>query len=79
MTKSASTSEKPRKQHTPEFRQGTLKLAERTGMANSACGLSLYESSLYTWQTKQRQQLASSERGNEFATENVLLKRQLAE
>lgn len=29
MTKPVSTSKKPRKQHTPEFRQEALKLAER--------------------------------------------------
>ncbi len=29
MTKPASTSKKPRKQHTPEFRNEALKLAER--------------------------------------------------
>lgn len=29
MTKPASTTKKPRKQHTPEFRQEALKLAER--------------------------------------------------
>ncbi len=31
MTKPASTTKKPRKQHTPEFRQEALKLAERIG------------------------------------------------
>lgn len=31
MTKSLSTTKKPRKQHTPEFRQEALKLAERIG------------------------------------------------
>lgn len=33
MTKSATTSNKPRKQHTPEFRQEALKLAGRIGVA----------------------------------------------
>lgn len=40
MTKPASTTKKPRKQHTPEFRQEALKLAERIGVvppANLAC------------------------------------------
>lgn len=36
MTKPASTSKKPRKQHTPEFRQEALKLAERIGVAAAA-------------------------------------------
>lgn len=35
MTKPASTTKKPRRQHTPEFRQEALKLAERIGVATS--------------------------------------------
>lgn len=46
MTKPASTTKKPRKQHTPEFRQEALQLAERIGMAAAARELSLYESQL---------------------------------
>ena len=49
MTKSALTSKKPRKQHTPEFRSEALKLAERIGVAAAARELSLYESQLYAW------------------------------
>lgn len=41
MTNPASTTKKIRKQHTPEFRQEALKLAERIGVA--ARELSLYE------------------------------------
>ncbi|EZA80639.1 iS3 element protein InsE [Escherichia coli O6:H16 str. F5656C1] len=41
MTKTVSTSKKPRKQHSPEFRSEALKLAERIGVTaaavNSAC------------------------------------------
>jgi transposase len=59
MTKSASTSKKPRKQHTPEFRNEALKLAERIGVAAAARELSLYESQLYAWRSKQQQQLTS--------------------
>ncbi|CNU03156.1 IS3 transposase [Salmonella enterica subsp. enterica serovar Bovismorbificans] len=47
MKKPASTTKKPRKQHTPEFRQEALKLAERIGGAAAARELSLYESLLY--------------------------------
>ncbi|MGU3488618.1 IS3 family transposase, partial [Enterobacter bugandensis] len=43
MTKSVITNKKPRKQHTPEFRQEALKLAERIGVAAAARELSLYE------------------------------------
>ncbi|WP_370822705.1 IS3 family transposase [Pectobacterium polaris] len=79
MTTSASTSKKPRKQHSPEFRQEALKLAERIGVAAAARELGLYESQLYHWRSKQQQRLTSSERENELATENARLKRQLAE
>lgn len=79
MTKPVSTSKKPRKQHTPEFRDEALKLAERIGVAAAARQLSLYESQLYTWRSKQQQQMTSSERESELAAENARLKRQLAE
>ncbi len=79
MTKSISTSKKPRKQHTPEFRDEALKLAERIGVAAAARQLSLYESQLYTWRSKQQQQMTYSERESELAAENARLKRQLAE
>ncbi|POD92208.1 transposase [Pectobacterium odoriferum] len=79
MTKSASTSKKPRKQYTPEFRQEALKLAERIGVPAAARQLCVYKSQLYNWRTKLQQQLTSSERENELATENARLKRQLAE
>ncbi|WP_410922297.1 transposase, partial [Pseudomonas aeruginosa] len=72
-------SKKPRKQHTPEFRNEALKLAERIGVAAAARELSLYESQLYAWRSKQQQQMSSSERESELAAENVRLKRQLAE
>lgn len=79
MTKPTSISKKPRKQHTPEFRDEALKLAERIGVAAAARQLSLYESQLYTWRSKQQQQMTSSERESGLAAENARLKRQLAE
>lgn len=62
MTKTVSTSKKPRKQHSPEFRSEDLKLAERIGIAAAARELSLYESQLYNWRSKQQNQQTSSER-----------------
>ncbi|EEU1357575.1 transposase [Escherichia coli] len=56
MTKSVSTSKKARKQHSPEFRCEALKLAERIGVAAAARELSLYESQLYNWRSKQQHQ-----------------------
>lgn len=75
MTKPASNSKKTRKQHTPEFRQEALKLAERIVVAAAARELSLYESQLYNWRSKQQQQLSLSERENVLVTENVRLER----
>ena len=79
MTKPASTSKTARKQYTPEFRDEALKLAERIDVTAAARELSLYESQLYNWRSKQQQQMTSSERENELAAENARLKRQLAE
>ncbi|AUC44648.1 Mobile element protein [Dickeya solani RNS 08.23.3.1.A] len=56
-----------------------LKLAECIGVAAAARELSLYESQLYAWRSKQLQQLTWSERENELVAENARLKRQLAE
>ena len=79
MTKPVSTSKKPRKQHTPEFRQEALKLAERIGVAAAARELGLYESQLYTWRSKLKNAHSSSEREQEMSVEIARLKRQLAE
>lgn len=79
MTKSVSTNKKPRKQHSPEFRNEALKLAERIGVAAAARELSLYESQLYNWRSKQQSQTTTSERESEQAAEIARLKRQLAE
>ncbi len=59
MTKTVSTSKKPRKQHSPEFRSEALKLAERIGVAAAARELSLYESQLYAWRSKLQRKRAA--------------------
>lgn len=79
MTKPVSTSKKYRKQHTPEFRNEALRLAERIGVAAAARELSLYESQLYTWRSKLKNVHSSSEREQEMAGEIAWLKRHLAE
>ncbi|EGB3893462.1 transposase [Salmonella enterica subsp. enterica serovar Agbeni] len=79
MTKPVSTTKKPRKQHTPEFRHEALKLAERIGVVAAAQELGLYESQLYNWRSKQQNQLSSSEREQKMSAEIARLKRQLAE
>ncbi|WP_411511981.1 IS3 family transposase [Escherichia coli] len=79
MTKTVSTSKKPRKQHSPEFRSEALKLAERIGVTAAARELSLYESQLYNWRSKQQNQQTSSERELDSSNRISRLKRQLAE
>lgn len=69
MTKPTSTSQKPRKQHSLEFRNEALKLAEKIGVAAAARELSLYESKLYTWRSKQQQIVTASELESELAAE----------
>lgn len=54
MTKSVPISKKSRKQHTPDFLDEALKLAERSGGNTNARELSLYESQLYNWRSKQQ-------------------------
>ncbi len=60
MTKTVSTSKKPRKQHSPEFRSEALKLAERIGVTAAARELSLYESQLYNCHVAAFWRIASS-------------------
>jgi transposase len=79
MTKPVSTNKKPRKQHTPEFRNETLKLAEHIGIAAASRELSLYESQLYAWRSKINHARCSSEREQDMSVEIARLKRQLAE
>ncbi|HAV1790284.1 TPA: transposase [Enterobacter hormaechei subsp. xiangfangensis] len=79
MTKPVSTIKKICKQHSPEFRQEALKLAESISVAAAARELSLHESQLYNLRSKQQQQLSSSDRENELAAENARLKHLLAE
>ncbi len=57
MTKTVSTSKKPRKQHSPEFRSEALKLAECIGVTAGVRELSLHESpQLYICRSKQQNQ-----------------------
>lgn len=45
-----------------KFREHALALALRIGVAKAARELSLHESQLYAWRTKQQQALTNSER-----------------
>lgn len=76
MTKPVSASKKPRKQHSPEFRNEALKLAKRIGAA--ARELNLYESQLYAWRSKLKNSNSSCKREQDMSVEIARLKRQLA-
>ncbi len=60
MTKTVSTSKKPRKQHSPEFRSEALKLAERIGVTAAAreCLPRLHVSNA-SWQNGMKSWLSS--------------------
>lgn len=79
MTKPTSTSKKPRKQHTPEFRDEAIKLADRIDVAAAAREFSLYKFRLYAWRSKINNARSSSEREQEMSVYIARLKRQLAE
>ena len=79
MTKSTAVKNKPRNQYTPEFREQALALADTVGVAQAARELNLYESQLYTWRSKTRQQNNSGEQEQQQLAEIARLKRQLAE
>ncbi|EFG1975150.1 IS3 family transposase [Escherichia coli] len=79
MTKPVSASKKPRKQHSPEFRNEALKLAECIGVAATARELNLYESQLYAWRSKLKNSHSSCKREQDMSVEITRLKRQLAE
>ena len=79
MTKTVSTSKNPVNSIRLNFAVKPLKLAERIGVTAAARELSLYESQLYNWRSKQQNQQTSSERELEMSTEIARLKRQLAE
>ncbi|ATA26467.1 transposase [Brenneria goodwinii] len=78
MTQAKSVKKTSRNQYILEFRQQALPLAERIGVAKAPRELSLDDSQLYAWRSKQRQQGSASEREQQLAAENVRFKRQLA-
>ena len=67
------------KRHNDEFKAETLKLAERVGVAEAAKKLGLHASQIYSWRTANKYNSTTGEREALLASENVRLKRQLAE
>lgn len=79
MRKSKPGVTKPRRKHSPEYKQEALALATRIGVPKAAEQLGLVESQLYQWRAKGRAQMSQSEREQQVLAENARLKRQLAE
>ena len=79
MTGKTGTKKATRRQHSPEFREEALALAERIGIPKAAKELGLHDSQLYGWRSKARAKRDQSDLEQSQATEIARLKRKLAE
>ena len=64
---------------TTKFKQETILLAAKNGVAATARGLGIHESQIYDWRNKLLQKKSASQREAELAAEVANLKHQLAE
>lgn len=79
MKKQKTQSKPSRKRYSPEYKVEALALAEKVGVAETAKQLGLHETQLYNWRVKARLLQTQSDTEQQLATENVRLKRQLAQ
>lgn len=79
MTRQTGKKKVTRRQHSPEFRQEALALAERIGVSKAAKELGLHDSQLYGWRSKARAKRDQSGVEQSHAAEIARLKRELAE
>ena len=79
MSRKTGTTKITRRQHSQEFRQEALALAEKIGIPKAAKELGLHDSQLYGWRSKARSEKDRSDRERSLAEENARLKRKLAE
>lgn len=79
MTNKTGTKKVTRRQHSQEFREEALALAEKLGISRAAKELGLHSSQLYGWRTKARAKRDQSDLEQSLAAENARLKRLLAE
>lgn len=68
-----------RNRYSQEYKTEALALSEKLGVPTAAKQLGLNESQLYAWRSKARLKQASSAVEDQLRTENVRLKRQLAD
>lgn len=79
MTRKTGTKKAARRQHSQEFREEALALAERIGIPKAAKELGLHNSQLYGWRSKASAKRDQSDLEQSQATEIARLKRKLAE
>ena len=79
MTGKTGTKKATRRQHSPEFREEALALAEKIGIPKAAKELGLHDSQLYGWRSKAKAKRDQSDLEQSQATEIARLKRKLAE
>jgi len=79
MTRQTGKKKGTRRQHSPEFRQEALALAENIGIPKAAKELGLHDSQLYGWRSKAKAKRDQSGLEQSQAAEIARLKRQLAE
>ena len=78
MSRKTGMTKTTRRQHSQEFRQEALALAEKIGIPKAAKELGLHDSQLYGWRSKARSENDRSDRERSLAAENARLKRKLA-
>jgi transposase len=79
MKRQAKQMKQTRKRYSPEYRKEALVLVEKIGVAAAAKQLGLYESQLYMWRSKSRNDDGKGELEQQQSLEIAKLKRQLAE
>ena len=79
MKKQKTQNKQPRKRYSPEYKVEALMLAEKVGVSEAAKQLGLHESQFYNWRGKARLRQSQNDIEQQLATENVRLKRQLAQ
>ena len=70
---------KSRQRYSQQYKDESLALAEKLGVAAAARQLGLHESQLYNWRSKARLSQDKSAVEEQLLVENARLKRQLAE
>ena len=71
--------QKPRRRFAKEFKSEALALAEKVGVSEAAEQLNVQPFQLYAWRSKAQSVQRQGETERKLATENVRLKRLLAE